>query len=558
MVREAADLSPVGVLRPTNMQLLLIENDPWIATLLTEAASVRRGEWCLKHVATFEAGLGCLRSQPVDVALVELNLPDEQGLRTLDRLREEFPRLPIVVLTFIADEDLAITAIQAGAQDYLIKEAVSYGLISRSVRYAYERKQIEIQLERAKEEALAANRAKSEFLAQMSHEIRSPLTAILGFADNLLEPQLQPDEVVAAAETIKRNGQHVLEIVNDILDISKIESRRFEVEQLDCSPAQIILDVLEVLQPRARGKGLKLELDWTPGVPATITSDPVRVKQILLNLVSNAIKFTKEGEVRIGVHLVEHVSQRPSDILLQFTVSDTGMGMSPEHQQRLFVAYQQGGSWVSRTYGGTGLGLSISRELARKLGGDITVESEPDQGSRFAVTVKTGPLEGVQRLNSPDESEAQNGPRSTTRMTNIRLSSRILLAEDGPDNRRLISYLLCKAGAEVTLAEDGEQAVRLTLAADAEGLPFDLILMDMIMPGMDGMQATRALREAGLTLPIIALTANAMSGVRQQCLAAGCDDFATKPIDRSTLLTIIRKWVQPVKTAMPSLLSPIS
>jgi signal transduction histidine kinase len=529
-----------------HMQILLIENDPWIASLLCEAAGMRRSDLEIRHVDCFEDGLAHLRTQPVDVVLAELNLPDEQGLRTLDRLREEFPKLAIVVLTAIADEDMAITAIQSGAQDYLIKEAVSYALVSRSVRYAFERKLIEVELERAKEEAFAASRAKSEFLAHMSHEIRSPLTAILGFADNLLEPKLAPDEVVAAAETIKRNGQHLLEIVNDILDISKIESCRFEVDLLDCSPAQIILDVMEVLQPRARGKGLQLELDWTPGVPATISSDSVRLKQILLNLVSNAIKFTKTGEVRIGVQLLEAANYL-CEPRLQFTVTDTGIGLTPEQQQGLFVAYQQGGSWVSRTYGGTGLGLAISRELAHKLGGDITVQSAVGQGSKFTVCVQTGSLAGVPRLASAADSEAQSITRLSSRLASVRLNCRILLAEDGPDNRRLISYLLCKAGAEVTLAEDGQQAVDLALAAETNNVPFDLILMDLIMPGMDGTQATRILRKAGVLIPIIALTANAMTGVRQQCLAAGCDDFATKPIDRSTLLTTIRKWLKPSK-----------
>lgn len=537
------------------MQILLIENDPWIASLLCEAASARTGDLCVRHVDCFAAGLEHLRTEPVDVAVVELNLPDEQGLRTLDRLQQDFPKLAIVVLTAIADEDMAITAIQSGAQDYLIKESVSYALVSRSVRYAFERKQIELELERAKEEALAASRAKSEFLAHMSHEIRSPLTAILGFAENLLEPQQAPDEVVAAAETIKRNGQHLLEIVNDILDISKIESCRFEVERIDCSPAQILLDVMEVLEPRARGKGLKLELDWTPGIPATITSDSMRVKQILLNLVSNAIKFTKEGEVRIGVQLIEAVAGgNPSETKLQFTVTDTGIGMSAKEQQGLFNAYQQGGSWVTRTYGGTGLGLAISRELARKLGGDISIKSTLGKGSKFTVCVQTGPLAGVPRLHSPADSDAQSIARSTARLANVRLACRILLAEDGPDNRRLLSYLLCKAGAEVTLAEDGQEAVELALDAETAKKPFDLILMDMIMPGMDGVQATRKLRECGLRTPIVALTANAMSGVRQQCLAAGCDDFATKPIERSTLLTVIRKWLKPANicSATPS------
>ncbi|HMC10596.1 MAG TPA: histidine kinase dimerization/phospho-acceptor domain-containing protein, partial [Pirellulaceae bacterium] len=284
-----------------SIHILLLEPDEAAATLFIQALALRAADFQVTRVGMLAEALPILGSSPCEVALVELNLPDAQGLATLVRLLEARPAMPIVVLTTIADEDLAITAIQHGAQDYLIKESVHYALVSRSIRYAIERKRIEGELQAARTTALAASAAKSEFLAHMSHEIRSPLTAIVNYAEILLEPEAPLEERHAAIDTISRNGLHLLEVVNDILDISKIESRAFDVERVQCSPTQIIAEVLDMFQVRARAKGLDLSVQWKPGVPVTIVSDPLRLKQILINLISNAVKFTERGEIRVDV-----------------------------------------------------------------------------------------------------------------------------------------------------------------------------------------------------------------------------------------------------------------
>jgi signal transduction histidine kinase len=523
------------------VRVLLVEPDLAAAQLMREAMNRREARFEIRHVNTLAGALAELQLAPADVALVELNLSDEQGLGTLYGLVKEHPALPIVVLTTVADEDLAITAIQERAQDYLIKDSVHYAAVSRSIRYAIERKRIERELCAARQSAQVASTAKSEFLAHMSHELRSPLDTILGYADNLLEPQLTRLEIQSAVETIRRNGLHLMEIVNDILDISKIETPRFEVERIVCSPAQIVADVATMLEVRARAKGLSLAVDWAPGVPATILSDPSRLKQILVNLVSNGIKFTKQGEVRIGVRLVADQSPAGSP-KLEITVRDTGVGIAPHKLRILFEAYRPSEAWTARQFGGTGLGLPVSRQLARRLGGDITVESTEGEGASFAVSVETGPLDGVPRqdtfpLHCKSPRRTESGPAPSCS------GAFILLAEDGPDNQRLIAHILRKAGASLEIADNGCEAVELALQAARDNRPHDLVLMDMQMPERDGFEAARALRDQGYTQPIIALSAAAASGGRQKCLDAGCNDFATKPIDRGALLGILHKWL---------------
>jgi CheY-like chemotaxis protein len=282
-------------------------------------------------------------------------------------------------------------------------------------------------------------------------------------------------------------------------------------------------------------------------VPATILSDPGRLKQILVNLVSNAIKFTPDGEVRLGVGLLAEASANDSP-RLQFTIRDSGVGIAPEKLATLFESYQPAEAWTARQFGGTGLGLPVSRQLARKLGGDITVDSQSGWGTTFTVTIETGPLDGVPR----QDEFFLHGPaprRACGSGTESCGGAFILLAEDGPDNQRLIAHILRKAGASIEIADNGGEAVELALEAFREGKPHDLVLMDMQVPERDGYEAARALREQGYQQPIIALTAHAPGSVRQKCLDAGCNDFATKPIDRGTLLGILRKWLPVVPAA---------
>eukprot|EP00913_Durusdinium_trenchii_P028400 g26628.t1 len=387
------------------------------------------------------------------------------------------------------------------------------------------------ELNAAKEAAEESDRLKSDFLANMSHEIRTPMTAILGFTDILLENVSAPQSVEAAS-TIKRNGEYLVRLINDILDISKIEAGRLETELRRFAPAMVVADVASLMRVRAEAKGLKLVIHYEGAVPETIQSDPTRLRQILINVVGNAIKFTETGSVELSIRL-------KCDSELQFKVSDTGIGVSESAIERIFNPFSQADSSTTRKYGGTGLGLAISKRLAQALGGDVTVTSTPGTGSEFLITISPGPLENVPMISGQYEAvSASSRPKASVG----KIDGRILLAEDGPDNQRLITFFLNKAGADVTLAENGQVACELACSASENGKPFDVILMDMQMPVLDGYGATRQLREKGYMHPIIALTANAMSGDRDKCIAAGCDDYATKPIQPS--LTADRKRVE--------------
>jgi signal transduction histidine kinase/CheY-like chemotaxis protein/HPt (histidine-containing phosphotransfer) domain-containing protein len=391
-------------------------------------------------------------------------------------------------------------------------------------------------INKAKEAAEAASVTKSQFLANMSHEIRTPLTAILGFTENLLDPALTEHDRRVAVKTVLRNGEHLLEIINGILDLSKIEAGRLEVELLRVSPVQLAADVVSIMRVRADAKGLPLLLKFEGAVPETILSDPTRLRQILLNLVGNAIKFTDRGRVELTVALAANPPEKPQ---MQFRVTDTGIGMTAEQCARLFQPFTQADGSTTRRFGGTGLGLAISRPLARMLGGDVSLTSVPGLGSMFTVAIDPGPLDTVRLLDNPSEALAAEPEFAVTDLSNVRLSARILLAEDSPDNQLLISAFLRKLGAEVDVGENGLQAVDMALAADQTTAPFDLVLMDMQMPELDGYGATRKLREQGYRRPIIALTANAMGGDQQKCLEAGCNDYASKPLDRLRLISQI-------------------
>ncbi len=400
------------------------------------------------------------------------------------------------------------------------------------------------QLEQARASAEASNQSKSEFLANMSHEIRTPMTAILGYAELLLEQgdlNKAPAQRVDAIRTIQRNGEHLLSIINDILDVSKIEAGKMTIEQIQSSPAQIITDVLSLMRHRAEGKNLKLEARYDGPIPATIKSDPTRLRQVIVNLVGNAIKFTEQGGVTVAVKMLD-TPESPTPYLA-FQVIDTGIGLTPEQQAKLFKPFSQADSSTTRQFGGTGLGLMISKRLAEILGGDITLESQHGQGTTFTVTIATGPLDGVAMLQGADIIDNAAAISNKKKAEDTRVDGRILLAEDGRDNQRLISFVLRKAGAEVDIAENGRIACEMATAALEAGQPYGVILMDMQMPELDGYGATTQLRQNGYARPIIALTANAMSGDRDKCIQAGCDDFATKPINKPHLLATIARYL---------------
>ena len=399
--------------------------------------------------------------------------------------------------------------------------------------------QLNRQLTLEKDRAEAASRAKSAFLANMSHEIRTPMTAIVGYSDLMLEPGQSLSDRHDCLQVIRRNGRHLLDLINDILDLSKIEAGKMTIEPVPTNLPEVLSDLTSLMRPRATAKGLDFKLEVAGAIPARIMNDPLRLRQILMNLTGNAIKFTSNGAVRLRVQ-VEPDARRPK---LRFDVIDSGIGIAAEQLPRLFHAFSQADDSMTRRFGGTGLGLAISQRLATLLGGDITVESTPGKGSTFTVRVETGALHNVEMIEDVTEAILPKptwGPAATGAVS---LRARILLVEDGPDNQRLISLHLRKAGATVEIAANGRIGVDKVFAAARAGTPFDLVLMDMQMPELDGYGATSELRGRGIRLPIVALTAHAMADDRMKCINAGCTDYLTKPIDKAMLLKTVASYL---------------
>ncbi|MCD4728391.1 MAG: PAS domain S-box protein [Pirellulales bacterium] len=393
------------------------------------------------------------------------------------------------------------------------------------------RRQMEQELRQAKETAESATQAKSQFLARMSHEIRTPMTSILGYTDLMMNPDSNQSSRHNYLAVIRRNGEHLLGLINDILDLSKIEAGKFTLDLRPCNLVSLLADVASVVRSRAEQHGISLSVEYETELPETIVTDVARLRQALINLTSNAVKFTQQGSVRIVTSLLPNWQGQPA---VRVQVIDTGIGIREEMLPKLFEPFAQGDESVFRQFGGTGLGLGISRHIVTMLGGELAAASVWGKGSNFNLTVPVGDLDGVHMLKNPAEAEHENTAHSEKQSSKALEGLHVLLVEDGYDNRELIRTVLCAAGATVAIVENGQEAV-----GKAEAGTFDVILMDMNMPVMDGYEATRVLRERGYERPILALTANAMSSDETQCLAAGCNQHLTKPIDRVRLIHTI-------------------
>lgn len=379
-------------------------------------------------------------------------------------------------------------------------------------------------LRAAKEEAEAANRAKSEFLANMSHEIRTPMNAVLGFTELLRRGFGRNErELARHLETIHRSGKHLLDLVDDILDLSKVEAGQITLDKTACGPHRIVQDALAELALEAEEKGVRLSMRLRTPVPERVQSDPARLRQVILNLVGNALKFTEQGAVEVSLSC--------DGTSYAIEVLDTGIGMDAARVEAMFEPFTQADGSILRRYGGTGLGLAISRRLARALGGNLRGASEPGVGTCMVFTFVTGPLEGVAYL---DEAQGSRWPAVRPRPRRVRWrmpTHRVLVVDDAPENRELLSLVLRETGLLVDEADNGRAALGKLAAAE-----YQLVLMDMEMPGMDGYAATREIRRRGSQVPVVAVTAHAMKGHEEQVLGAGCSSCLTKPLDIDQLL----------------------
>ena len=431
----------------------------------------------------------------------------------------------------------------------LPKYAVAFGMILLLSESLEELLRVEVmERRRAEDSALAASEAKSHFLANMSHEIRTPMNGILGMADLMLDGDDLTGDQRENLELIQNSAQSLLSVINDVLDFSKIEARKLSLEQIDFDPADLALDVFRIMRLRAEQKGLTFVYEIRPDVPPLLVGDPGRLRQVLLNLLSNAIKFTESGDVSLKV---ECASRLQNEVLLRFSVSDSGIGILEEKQSVIFQPFYQADDSITRRFGGTGLGLSIASELVGLMGGQLRVQSgRHAKGSIFSFEARLGVSEvQTQEIEIAHLAKAvAHGGGESTYVVNAPSRTvrplRILVAEDNAVNQLVATRLIEKEGHSVTIAASGGQAIA-ALNRDT----FDVVLMDVQMPELDGIQATRLIRanerHTGLHIPIIAVTALAMKGDAEKCLEAGMDDYVAKPIKPNELFQKIKYLVQP-------------
>jgi signal transduction histidine kinase len=391
------------------------------------------------------------------------------------------------------------------------------------------------ELSDARRTADNANAAKTQFLANVSHEIRTPLGVMIGYSEMLADPKMDPAQVTRIGETIRRNGESLLSLVNDLLDLSKVESGNLPIERRHVPLGQVVADAIALIMPQARSKGLRVTTTYEGQVPVIVETDPLRLGQILVNLLANAVKFTDAGAIDVIVRLEACVDGAH----LEVKVRDTGIGIDTSQQAGLFAPFFQAKRLATQRFGGTGLGLSVSRHLARALGGNLWLQrSESGQGSTFVVTIDAGRFEGLRTVPQGEAlapvATPSTPPENTPQCSLVGLA--VLLVDDFADNRNLMTCLVQAEGAVVVTATDGRDGVRKALERS-----FDAILMDLQMPVMDGYEAVAKLRDAGCATPIVALTAHGMRGERERCLASGFTDYLCKPVKRAALVTTVAR-----------------
>ena len=524
-------------------RVLLIEDSAGDARLIRHMLSQSRtDEFTLTWCESLDAGLQSLAEQHFDVLLLDLGLPGTWGLDTMRQLLAQPVKVPaLVVMSGLTDEAVALEAIQSGAQDYLVKGEVTADLLSRAIRYAIGRRQAEelvqahtAELVVARDRAEVANRAKSAFLAAMSHDLRTPLNGVLGFAQLLQRDKNLTQRQQAGVNAIRQSGEHLLTLINDILDLAKIEAGKFELCPAVFDLPRYLDGLVELMGVRAKQKpALQLGADLSPDLPATLRADEKRLRQVLLNLLDNAIKFTERGAVTLRVG--------PSGLhALRFEVQDTGSGMDAAQLSRLFRPFEQVGGLEDRNRG-TGLGLAISRQFVRLMGSEIHVQSEKGEGTRFWFDLALdAAAEGETPAPESDRGSVVGyaGPRR-----------KVMVVDDVATNRALLLDMLGSLGFELCEAGDGAQAL-----SQLDSSTPDLILLDILMPHVGGLETLERLRRRRDQVPVIAISASASIDDKERSLSAGANAFLTKPINLQALMDqmgalLNLEWIQEVNAA---------
>ena len=514
--------------------LLVVEDSPGDARLLREMFEQdTHNSTVMSHVGSMAEAEKHLAENKVDIVLLDLGLPDAMGMDVVRRARAAAPGVPLVVLSGLDDERLAVEALQDGAQDYLVKGQIDSRGLMRALRYAIERKSLQTaalalsaQVDRACGEAVAASAAKATFVANMSHEIRTPLNSIIGFTDLLLDDVSLDPTQRRYLELVKNAGRALLTVVNDILDFSKLDAGKMGLVAESFSLRALVDSTVSIVEAAASAKGLDLKVRLDPQLTLYNLGDPARIRQILLNLLSNAVKFTSEGSVTLDV---TRLPSEPPKEHLRFAICDTGPGIPEEGRAKLFEQFAQADASISREHGGTGLGLSICKALIELMGGRIGFERNDGPGATFWFEIEL-----------PTVPSAEVKPRSCAGKGNS-AGVRILLVEDLPMNQELACTILRRAGHHIDVANDGIEAITAV-----ENNPYDVILMDIQMPRMDGVTAARLIRQLGgpaKDTPIIAMTANALPEQVRAFRRAGMDDYVAKPFKQKDLHDAIRRVV---------------
>lgn len=482
--------------------------------------------------------------QNIDWIFIDFELSGHCGLELVRDLRAHGDLRPIVIVTGHGNEKVAAECLRAGADDYVSKSSLDAETLLRALKHAeaeHARREAEARLraqnqrlEELVELAEESARAKTAFLANVSHELRTPLTAILGSVDSLLEDDLSQAEETQALETIYSGGHHLLSLISDVIDLSRLEAGQMTVERRPVGLRELVQEVSSTMRGLIESKGLTFEVGWVPPVPETIETDPLRLRQMMINVLGNACKFTERGEILMRVSVEPDSEPEP---LLSIDISDSGIGMEPERVDHVFEPFAQADSSIARRYGGSGLGLAVTRELATLLGGDVILTSALDRGTTARIRVGTGPLAAVRWLEGDElvpGATMIRGIKLAPAPPLVRWSGKALVIDDSQVTRTILSRLLRRVGLEPCEAAGGRDGI-VTLATAHE--QFRLVVVDLQMPGMDGFEAARLLREGNYRGPLVATSASPTYS--DAAIAAGFDAFLPKPFDRAELLSML-------------------